>query len=91
MQANTMTMKIARAQKKVSKRPSQDNFQNRNYLWYGFENTTIARVSWDDCMMPKEVGSCSFILLEVAMKALSSKWILQALLPGMSNLQIILR
>jgi hypothetical protein len=42
-------------------------------------------------MMPKKVGGLSLILPEDAMKALMSKWIIQALLQSKSNLQIILR
>lgn len=44
-----------------------------NYLWSGFEHTTIARVNWDDCTMPKEVGGLSLTSLEDAMKAVMSK------------------
>ena len=49
-----------------------------------------ARVSWDDCMSPKK-GVFSFISSKDVMKALFSKWIIQALLPSKSSLQIILR
>ena len=63
----------------------------RNYLWSGSENTTRARVSWDDCTMPKKVGDLSLTSPEHAMKALMSKWVTQALLPEISNLQTVLR
>ena len=39
------------------------------YLWSGSWNTTRARVSWDDCVMPKKVGGLSIISPEDAMKA----------------------
>ena len=46
---------------------------------------------WDDCMVLKKVGGLSLISPEGTMKALISKWVIQALLYGKSNLQIILR
>ena len=63
----------------------------RKYVWSGSENTARARVSWDDCTMPKKVGGLTIISPEDAMKALMSKWVIQALLLGKSNLQTILR
>jgi len=62
-----------------------------NYLWYGSVNTTGARVNWDDYMMPKKVRGLSFLSPKDAMKALMSKWVIQALLPGKLNLQTILK
>ena len=63
----------------------------RTYLWSGSKNATTTHVSWDDYMMPKENSGLSLLSPEDAIKALMSKWIVQALLPGKSNLQIILR
>lgn len=63
----------------------------RNYLWSGSENIATTCVSWDDYMMPKEISGPSLISPKDAMKALMSEWIVQALLPNKSNLQIILR
>ena len=60
-------------------------------LWSGSESTTRARVSWDDCTMPKKVVGIYLILPEDAMKALMSKWVIQTILLGKWNLQIILR
>ena len=62
-------------------------------LWYGLENKAKARVSWDDCTMPKIVGGPSLISPKDAMKTLMGKWIIQALLPGKhsTNLLIIPR
>lgn len=62
-----------------------------NYLWYGSENMIRAHVSWDNYMMPKKVGGLSLISLEDAMRAFMCKWIIQTLLPGKLNLQIIVR
>ena len=61
-----------------------------NYLWSRSENTTKARVNWDDCTMPKKVGGLSLTSSEDAMKVLMNKWITHALLLGKSNLQVIL-
>ena len=47
-----------------------------NCLWYGLENKAKARVSWDDCTMPKIVGGLSLISPKNAMKTLMSKWII---------------
>ena len=41
-------------------------------------------------MLIKKVGGLSFTSLEDAMRVLMSKWIIQALLLGQSNLQVIL-
>ena len=51
----------------------------------------IAQVSWDDYTMAKKVGGQSLIFPEDAMRALMSKWIIQALLLGQSNMQVLLR
>ena len=48
-----------------------------------------ARVSWDDCTMLKKVGGLTSP--EDAKRALMSKWIIQALLPDHSDLQVLLR
>ena len=62
-----------------------------NYLWIGSESTTIARVNWYNCTMPKKVECLSLILPKNAMKGLMSEWVIQTLLPSKSNLRIILR
>ena len=53
------------------------------------ENMERARVSWDDCTMLKKVGGLTSP--EDAKRALMSKWIIQALLPDHSDLQVLLR
>ena len=48
-----------------------------------------ARVSWDDCTLPKNKCGLSLISTKDVMKTIMSKWIIQALLRGKSNLQNI--
>jgi hypothetical protein len=53
-----------------------------NHLWYGSKNTARAQTSWDDYTLLKKVGGLSLTSLEDAMRALMSKWIIQALILG---------
>ena len=53
-----------------------------DYLWLAFENTAREWVCWDDYVMLKEVGVLSLTSQEDAMRALMSKWTVQALLPS---------
>jgi hypothetical protein len=63
----------------------------RSYLWCGTKNMTRTWVSWDKCMIPKKIGGLSLTSLEDAMKALMSKWIIQAIMPDHANMQILVR
>ena len=56
-----------------------------NSLRSGSENMTISCVSWDDYVLPKKVGGLRLTFVEDAMRALMSKWFIQAHLPGQSN------
>lgn len=63
----------------------------RSYLWCGTKNMTRTWVSWDKCMIPKKIGGLSLTSSEDAMKALMSKWIIQAIMPDHANMQILVR
>lgn len=60
-----------------------------NYLWLDSENKPRPHVSWDDYVLPNKVGGLRLASLEDATRALVSKWIIQALLPTQSNLQVL--
>jgi hypothetical protein len=62
-----------------------------NFLWSGSTHRTRVRVNWSDCCAPKTQGGLGLIGPNEAMDALMAKWILKALQPGTSNLQIFLR
>lgn len=62
-----------------------------NYLWCGSKNTTRSWLSWDKCMIPKKIGGLSVTSSEDAIKALISKWIIQAVMPDHANMQILVR
>ena len=49
------------------------------------------RVAWRDCCTSRDVGGLNLINPEEAMHALLSKWIIKALEPGCSSLQLLLR
>ena len=63
----------------------------RNYLWSGKEQLTRTRVSWRECCMKKKYGGLGLVNPEVAKTSLLSKWIVKAMEPGESNLQLMLR
>ena len=63
----------------------------RNYLWSGKEQLTQTRVSWKVCCMKKKVGGLGLVDPEVAKINLMCKWIVKAMEPGESNLQLMLR
>ena len=63
----------------------------RNCLWCGSKNMTCTRMSWDDCMILKKIGGLSLTSSEDAMKALMSKWIVQAIMHGHANIQFFTR
>jgi hypothetical protein len=60
-------------------------------LWSGSYTRKRARVRWHDVCAPKSVGGLSLIDAEEAMYALLATWIIKALGPGESNLQVALR
>lgn len=49
------------------------------------------RVGWSDCCLLKLVGGFALVDPIEALHALLTKWVLKALLPSSSNLQILLR
>jgi len=63
----------------------------RNFLWSGSEHLTQARVSWDDCCLPKLVGGLQLLDPEVSLNALLAKWVLYAIEPGIFGLKTLLR
>ena len=63
----------------------------RNYLWAGKEQLTCTRVSWRECCMRKKNGGLGLVDSETAKTGLMCKWIVKAIEPGESNLQIMLR
>lgn len=63
----------------------------RNYLWLGKEQHTRTRVSWRICCMKKKNGGLDLVDPEVAKTSLLCKWIVKAMKPGESNLQLMLR
>jgi hypothetical protein len=62
-----------------------------NFLWAGTYTRKRAWVRWYDVCTPKSVGGLNLIDAEEAMQALLAKWIIKALGPGESNLQVALR
>ena len=63
----------------------------RNYLWAGTEEHSRARVHWTDCCASKEVGGLGLIDPHEAPNALTTKWIVKAMLPGPAPLALHLR
>ena len=63
----------------------------RNYLWSGKEQLTRTRVSWRECCMKKKDGGLGLVDPELAKIGLMCKWIVKAIEPGESNLQLMLR
>lgn len=63
----------------------------RYFLWSGSSSEIRARVAWEDCSVAKKFGGLGLLDAEEAMNALMAKWLLRALLPGSSNLQLFLR
>lgn len=61
-----------------------------DFLWSGTSNRSRARVSWTDCCAPRLVGGLNLVDSEEALHALAMKWILKAMLSGVSNLQLLL-
>jgi hypothetical protein len=61
------------------------------FLWAGRETRTLARVAWPILCHRYRDGGLGIIDLEQAMMALMSKWIILALQPGNSNVQLMLR
>ena len=63
----------------------------RNYLWSGKEQLTRTRVSWGECCLKKKKGGLGLVDPEVAKTSLLCKWVVKAMEPGESNLQLMLR
>ena len=63
----------------------------RNYLWSGKEQLTRTRVSWQECCMRKKKGGLGLVDPNIAKTSLLCKWIIKAMEPGESNLQLMLR
>lgn len=63
----------------------------RNFLWAGTEEHVRARVRWDDCCAEKLVGGLGLIDPQEALTSLTNKWIVKAMVPGNSPLNILLR
>ena len=63
----------------------------RNYLWSGKEQLTRTRVSWKECCMKKKNGGLGLVDPEATNTSLLCKWVVKAMEPGESNLQIMLR
>jgi len=63
----------------------------RDFLWSGTTHRSQARVSWTDCCASKQIGGLDLVDPEEALHALMAKWILKAMLPGSSNLHLLLR
>jgi hypothetical protein len=61
------------------------------FLWAGRETRTLARIVWPTLCRRYRDGGLGIIDLEQAMMALMSKWIILALQPGNSNVQLILQ
>lgn len=63
----------------------------RNFLWAETEEHVRARVRWEDCCAKKEVGGLGLIDPQEALLSLTNKWIVKALIPGNTPLNILLR
>ena len=63
----------------------------RNYMWSGKEQLTRTRVSWQECCFKKKYGSLGLVDPEEAKTSLLGKWIVRAMEPGKSSLQLMLR
>jgi hypothetical protein len=60
-------------------------------LWSGATHLCRARVRWTDCCAAKNVGGLGLVDPEEALSALTAKWIIRVLTPGIAPLQILLR
>jgi hypothetical protein len=63
----------------------------RNYMWSGNEQFTRTRVSWQECCLKKKYGGLGLVDPEESKTSLLCKWIVKAMEPGESNLQLMLR
>ena len=63
----------------------------RNYLWSGKEQQSRSRVSWRECCLKKKYRGLDLVDPEAAKTSLLCKWIVRAMEPGDSNLQVMLR
>jgi hypothetical protein len=63
----------------------------RNYMWSGKDQFTRTRVSWQECCLKKKYGGLGLVDPEEAKTSLLCKWIVKAMEPGESNLQLMLR
>lgn len=63
----------------------------RNYLWSGKEQYIHTRVCWKECCMKKKYGGLGLVDPEAAKTNLLCKWIVGAMEPRESNLQLMLR
>ena len=63
----------------------------RNYLWTWKEQQSRTRVSWRECYLKKKYGGLGLVDPEAAKTSLLCKWIVRAMEPGESNLQLILK
>lgn len=62
-----------------------------NYLWYEKEQLTRTRVSWQECCMKKKHRGLGLVDPEATKTSLLCKWIVKAMEPGESDLQLMLR
>jgi hypothetical protein len=62
----------------------------QNFLWTGKNHQAKVRVNWFDCCAKRSVGGLSILNPQEALTTLLSKWVVNAFLPGKSNLQILL-
>jgi hypothetical protein len=63
----------------------------RDYLWSGTDGHAIACVGWNDYWADKMAGGLNLIDPDEALVALSSKWILKVMEPGISALHTLLQ
>jgi hypothetical protein len=61
------------------------------FLWAGRESRALARVAWPVLCQKYCDGGLGIVDPEQALTALLSKWVIRALQPGNSNVQLILR
>ena len=61
----------------------------RNYIW-GKEQVTHTKVGWEDCRR-KQKGDLGLVDLQHVTTCVFSKWIMYAIEPAASDLQILLR
>lgn len=60
-------------------------------MWSGKEQIIRTRVSWQECCLKKKYGGLGLVDPEEAKTSMLCKWIVKAMEPGESNLQVMLR